>query len=386
MSRCTLCGGKLTLNGKCSECGLDNKKNDKKYRLNVHNEKGMRLHYGDCDENLNQERGRQKKPGKEAERYDKRASRSQSAKTAELARTEKKAKQRSQTGTVKKKKKGGCLGWIVLIFAVLGALGDLSGNIFYEIERFIEENFQSPQPEPVAEVAYEQVVPVETAEAGEQTVPVETERPAAVLISPVDWNEDVDQYYTVSLEAGIYTGGYDIPAGYYQLTCTGGNTYVYWWNPEAQEGGHATLYSETDQIAYEAELGEACEFSQYSEMFELEEGGILYVEVPAELTIAGHKSSPLELKERKAQGLSGEVLLDNNTDTVLIAGENFEAGTYDVVAEGGGGVFMDIDRNGSYYYISLGAGEVFYRFPFADGTKLELNLFGDAEVYLKPSY
>lgn len=32
--RCTLCGGKLNSNGICTECGLDNNKSDKNYRLN----------------------------------------------------------------------------------------------------------------------------------------------------------------------------------------------------------------------------------------------------------------------------------------------------------------------------------------------------------------
>ena len=32
--RCTLCGGKLDSHGVCKECGLDNNKNDKNYRVN----------------------------------------------------------------------------------------------------------------------------------------------------------------------------------------------------------------------------------------------------------------------------------------------------------------------------------------------------------------
>ena len=32
--RCSLCGGKLNSNGICTECGLDNNKSDKKYRIN----------------------------------------------------------------------------------------------------------------------------------------------------------------------------------------------------------------------------------------------------------------------------------------------------------------------------------------------------------------
>ena len=82
MNRCTLCGGKLTLNGKCTECGLDNSKNDKQYRLNQHSEKGMRLHHGDCEENLNKKR----------ETYGKSSVRSQSAQTVQMVRKEKKRK------------------------------------------------------------------------------------------------------------------------------------------------------------------------------------------------------------------------------------------------------------------------------------------------------
>ena len=32
--RCSLCGGKLNSNGICTECGLDNNKSDKNYRIN----------------------------------------------------------------------------------------------------------------------------------------------------------------------------------------------------------------------------------------------------------------------------------------------------------------------------------------------------------------
>ena len=32
--RCSLCGGKLNSRGICTECGLDNSKSDKNYRIN----------------------------------------------------------------------------------------------------------------------------------------------------------------------------------------------------------------------------------------------------------------------------------------------------------------------------------------------------------------
>ena len=55
--RCTLCGGKLDSNGICKECGLDNKKNDKNYRVNQSSCDGQPLTHVHTEET--------KPPGKE---------------------------------------------------------------------------------------------------------------------------------------------------------------------------------------------------------------------------------------------------------------------------------------------------------------------------------
>ena len=39
--RCSLCGGKLNSSGICTECGLDNSKSDKNYRINRSDCDGM---------------------------------------------------------------------------------------------------------------------------------------------------------------------------------------------------------------------------------------------------------------------------------------------------------------------------------------------------------
>lgn len=47
--RCSLCGGKLNSNGICTECGLDNNKSDKNYRINqseCDHEPLTHVHYG----------------------------------------------------------------------------------------------------------------------------------------------------------------------------------------------------------------------------------------------------------------------------------------------------------------------------------------------------
>ena len=41
--RCSLCGGKLNSRGICTECGLDNSKSDKNYRINRSDCDGMPL-------------------------------------------------------------------------------------------------------------------------------------------------------------------------------------------------------------------------------------------------------------------------------------------------------------------------------------------------------
>ncbi len=42
--RCSLCGGKLNSRGICTECGLDNSKSDKNYRINRSDCDGMPLY------------------------------------------------------------------------------------------------------------------------------------------------------------------------------------------------------------------------------------------------------------------------------------------------------------------------------------------------------
>ena len=60
--RCSLCGGKLNSNGICTECGLDNNKSDKNYRINqseCDHEPLAHVHYG-----KNEKPEKQPKPNK----------------------------------------------------------------------------------------------------------------------------------------------------------------------------------------------------------------------------------------------------------------------------------------------------------------------------------
>lgn len=146
MEDCRLCGGKLNANGRCTECGLDNSKSDKKYHLNTHNDKGALLHRGDCEDNLNQDNGwglfipdkksrkkRQAVPNRPREKEKSRAA-GTAASSATQAKRRKELRERRQTGTVKRK--GSCAGsifWIILIiwciyYAFLAVRDEASGG------------------------------------------------------------------------------------------------------------------------------------------------------------------------------------------------------------------------------------------------------------------
>lgn len=57
--RCSLCGGKLNSRGICTECGLDNSKSDKNYRINRSDCDGMPLtHVHEEKENTDRQESR----------------------------------------------------------------------------------------------------------------------------------------------------------------------------------------------------------------------------------------------------------------------------------------------------------------------------------------
>lgn len=414
MSRCTLCGGKLTLNGKCSECGLDNTKNDKKYNLNRHNQKTDSLHQGDCSDNLNKDRGWQdaKNGSKSSSKAAGNAGAKAKVTTASKAGTKntgkqtgsaadyqkytekkpdtrqsaKKQAERRAAGTVKKKKNR-LVKWIVAFYLLCSILPSIfqymREEVFYDAEEFIHYF--------TAEPAVEEEVSVENSWPVEEEISVDDSWTAEEEVSLEDgkaeemiWNQEDEHFYTSTLNAGIYTGGYDIPAGTYQLHCEDETVYVYWWNPNAQEGGSAGLYSEEVLARYAETVEDMSAFSSYSETFELEKNGILFVSAQAGLTISGYSDGDGEIAERDSQNITSVFIFPE--DDELVAGESFDAGTYDILAEGGTGASLYIDRNGSEYWIDLGAGETFLRFPFSEGTKVELELFGGTVVNLIPSF
>ena len=228
MERCTLCGGKVRSDGKCSECGLDNTKNDKKYNLNVHNDKAGNLHKGECEAVLNQNRDRVKD-------------------AAEQKKHAKKVKERHQTGTVKKK--GRRIRLLVMIIIIVELLSVFLPAVVNKLDDLFSGKTRV-QNEPDAENDREEQVSDTSAE----------EKP-----EQISWDSSEEGYYSCSLEPGMYYVGYEIPEGTYQLYCSENAAWLYWQSEDGTDFDYVTLYSADQQKYYEETMEKSCPWAEYSD-------------------------------------------------------------------------------------------------------------------------
>lgn len=399
MERCTLCGGKLA-NGRCTECGLDNTKNDKKYRLNAHNEKESRFHSGDCEDNLNQNcdsskawgragAGGSRSFGKDAAGSGQTGSAAGSGQTGSAmsrARRAKVLKERSKTGTVKKKSGFSRLVfWIVLLVILFELFGNVLMDMFSE-SGSSEGVFGSLMDKLTTITGEDDSDWPEDWQAEEAAVEeVSGEKPGEIV-----WNEQSPGYFEEGLTMGIYTVGYEIPAGVYQMFCDTGTAWLYLYDAEADESEFFALYSPESQESYAESFGE-CDYYELSGELKLQEGDVIYVEECDEgVFIKGQGDGEDSLKQHEPQKLPGTVAARDGME----AGTDFEPGVYTVTL----GELPDDEYGSAYlrvtsgeddsYYISLHqAMPVFYRFPFQEGDSIELTCYGtETEVTLTPSY
>lgn len=150
--RCSLCGGKLNSSGICTECGLDNNKSDKNYRINQSDCDGMPLtHVHDKKEQTERHRTGGK-AGKKAAQKRKLTSEqkkeqtltygsgSQGYRMNEPDTMETKRRKYVQTPDITKRRKS--LKIVALVIIVIAVLGNLYDEYKYDIRYAIEDAFQ----------------------------------------------------------------------------------------------------------------------------------------------------------------------------------------------------------------------------------------------------
>ncbi len=398
MERCRLCYGRV-VNGHCVDCGLDNSKSDKNYRLNTHNPKSVRMHSGDCNTHLNKEAGNPAKK-QTANHTTQSAAKAQKSTTAARpvqgtgriptgSARARQLKKRQATGTVQHRRGKKWVALLVIaavyvIPAVIevaedhieeirevgsrwkdGSLGDVFSGIFGEDGA--ENQVTADLSEPFAD------------EAGE-------------LPQKIQWDTEDPLYYEKELTAGFYTAGYDFPSGTYQMTCTLGNALVEWYaaDAESEENGYALLLSDAWKESLDLEEDETyAEYGAHTEALTFEENTMIYVQDDGDVVLAGMKDSQNSIKARQTQtGLPKSVTVSKDG---LESGKDFPEGVYDICYQGSGFVAFEINYDeGNTFYMDLGADHsVIQRVPFEQsGITITMDEYdmNEGDLVLKPSW
>lgn len=362
IERCILCGGKLS-EGRCTECGLDNTKSDKKYHLNLHNEKEVPFHEGSCEANLNRKKRRKKKERTETPGHRQWYMGWRLPGVEEPEKKKRKKKKEQQRSSAARKMK-----WVIFLILFFSFLMPLLSAIF----AFVQEKTEDASP------AY----------VGRSTlsVPLQEE-------FPLNW----DGSGAMELQPGFYMVGYELPEGRYTLEVSDSSGLTFSYQQDSQEKA-----KETQRI--QAEDMEDSELPSSYEDLVLEEGGWLFVQ-----DITG--TAVLYAQEFQDTKLSGHEPQENLEERELLpgerleAGKDFPAGVYDLEIRGS-------EKNPDAFLFQgivaeLGTGESWeedpmlflwnqapriYRLPLEEGAVLDGSYLteddseGAGRVFLVPSF
>lgn len=140
--RCSLCGGKLNSRGICTECGLDNSKSDKNYRINRSDCDGMPLTH--VHEEKEKHRPDRKADHREINHketnHKKRDYGKQGYRMNESDMTGKKRRKHVQTPDITNRRRP--LKIVILAIIVIAVLGNLYEEHKYDIEYAVEDAVQ----------------------------------------------------------------------------------------------------------------------------------------------------------------------------------------------------------------------------------------------------
>ena len=307
--KCSLCGGKLDGQGICTECGLDNTKNDRAYHsgqrgcddqmlTHVHTENTM-------EEGDRKRKTVQKKPGKT--QYGSQGT------SSNPIRTRHQMPQNYSPVVKPKKRKRGCAGILlvlVLIIIVVSFIGQFleETNLIEEIEYKWENIFENDQ--------------TDESEYGERD-------PYSYVTREIP-AEGSEESYTLS--SGCYIVGVHIPEGIYQADMDDDFDVIQVDDPEQGIYLYEYRYLEEENNCHLDDL-------------RLYEGAVLYVETNTQAVLSTSNAQPM--KEAAENPLSQEY----NLKGTVTAGMDFEPGVYDLemINEGYVTLYVVLDEESDYY-------------------------------------
>lgn len=317
--RCTLCGGKLDSHNICTECGLDNNKSEKNYRINQSSCDDLPLTHVHTET--------YQEPRREEPR--------RTAPKSSAAKERQPRPQRQQIYTGQKKRSGCMTCVVVLIVAVviLVLVGLLAGRVF---ESGTEYGSYSVESDPYAYV--EEELP-ETGESVE-----------------------------FQLTSGRYIVGLHIPSGKYAA------------DPKGEYDSIQVRDSDQGIYLYEYRGDTASEESFLNDL-RLYPGAVVTISARTPVPFTSDNAQTEELKAGMDNPLTQTV--EVGEDQMLEAGLDFEPGTYDIqVTSGSGSVNIAVpDETGETgetwgeTYLSMGGdygsdGTLYQNYIFPEGSTI----------------
>ena len=282
---CSLCGGKLDRNNRCTLCGLDNTKNDDMYKHLINR--------NDCENapltHVHEESKKKSAPLKGGSIFTPDVKTYTPGNYQGSYQGKKKVlqKQSATSKSGKKNEKVKIIPLIFLIFSLIGSVGGLITELFddayYESEYEYETDYENE-----FEDLYSYVI---------DEMPTDGE------------------FFEAVLEPGIYVVGGHIPQGIYEMDILEG------------ESGYVSIRDIDNSIYATWDL----EYwgNSYEEDIRLYEGAFFTVSNGIKLEISTTNAQPLTIEGKENELTETVVVTDG-----AIAGEDFEPGIYDVYYAG----------------------------------------------------
>ena len=295
--RCSLCGGKLNSSGICTECGLDNSKSDKNYRINRSDCDGMPLtHVHEEKEKYRPDRkADHRKINHRETDYKKRDYGNQSYRMNESDMTRTKRRKRVQSPDITNRKRP--LKIVVLVIIVIAVLGNLYDEYKYDIKYMIEDAVQGVFQDKEGQTANDtdesdydhyQCVTREIPEEGEST--------------------------DYELSSGNYVVGVEIPEGIYTVT------------PKDDYDTVQIDDSENSIYLYEYTEGKKDKI----EDVRLYKGAVLTLRCKTTEKLHTDNAQDIDTLETAGQSNPLAEPVEIKGQKVLTAGKDFEPGIYDL--------------------------------------------------------
>lgn len=295
--RCSLCGGKLNSSGICTECGLDNSKSDKNYRINRSDCDGMPLThvYEEKEKYRPDRKADHRKINHRETDYKKRDYGNQSYRMNESDMTRTKRRKRVQSPDITNRKRP--LKIVVLVIIVIAVLGNLYDEYKYDIKYMIEDAVQGVFQDKEGQTANDtdesdydhyQYVTREIPEEGEST--------------------------DYELSSGNYVVGVEIPEGIYTVT------------PKDDYDTVQIDDSENSIYLYEYTEGKKDKI----EDVRLYKGAVLTLRCKTTEKLHTDNAQDIDTLETAGQSNPLAEPVEIKGQKVLTAGKDFEPGIYDL--------------------------------------------------------